>query len=87
MSKFMYPSFPTATGHMTEVTRNQYINGAIADQVLPKEAFRMPQIISLSASNDITKPIQFWQLFSVLGQDRILDIVAKLYQRVFDDEE
>jgi len=87
MRKFMYPSFPTATGHMTEVTRNQYINGAIADKVLPKEACRMPQIISLSASNDITKPIQFWQLFSVLGQDRILDIVANFYRRVFDDEE
>ena len=87
MSKFMYPDFPTATGYMTEVTRNQYIKRAIADKVLPKDAHRMAWIISLSASNDISKPIQFWQLFSVLGQDRILKIVTNFYQRVFDDEE
>jgi truncated hemoglobin YjbI len=47
----------------------------------------MPQIISLSASNDITKPIQFWQLYSVLGQGRVVGIVKNFYERVFDDED
>ncbi len=47
----------------------------------------MPEIISLSAPNDVTKPIQFWQLFSVLGQDRIVGIVSNFYGRVFNDEE
>ena len=31
-------------------------------------------------------PIQFWQLFSVLGPEPIVGIVAEFYQRVFDDE-
>lgn len=50
-------------------------------------AHRMAQIISLTAANDITKPIQFWQLYSVLGQDRIVKIVRNFYERVFDDED
>ncbi|MBL4892641.1 MAG: hypothetical protein JKX91_12635 [Rhizobiaceae bacterium] len=59
----------------------------MAADVLPKNAYRMPQIISLSAPNDITKPIQFWQLYSVLGQDRIVEIVKNFYERVFGDED
>ncbi len=47
----------------------------------------MAHIISLSAPNDITKPIQFWQLYSVLGQDRIVAIVKNFYERVFADED
>ena len=71
---------------MTTKTRDKYIKSAITNNVLPKNAHRMPQIISLSAPNDITKPIQFWQLYSVLGQDRIVKIVQNFYRRVFDDE-
>ena len=59
----------------------------MANNVLPSKAHRMPQIISLSASNDITKPIQFWQLYSVLGHDRVVGIVKNFYERVFDDED
>jgi truncated hemoglobin YjbI len=72
---------------MTEKIRHNYIEAAVANNVLPSKAHRMPQIISLSASNDITKPIQFWQLYSVLGRDRIVSIVKNFYERVFDDED
>jgi truncated hemoglobin YjbI len=46
----------------------------------------MEQITSLQASQDPQMPIQFWQLFSVLGPEPIVGIVADFYQRVFDDE-
>lgn len=46
----------------------------------------MPHIISLDASNDLAVPLQFWQLYSVLGQERIVKIVRGFYQRVFADE-
>ena len=55
--------------------------------MLPENAHRIPEIVSLSASNNIVKPIQFWQLFSVLGQDRIVGIVKNFYERVYDDED
>ena len=47
----------------------------------------MPEILSLTAPEDRSKPIQFWQLYSVLGQDRIVAIVRNFYERVFADEE
>ena len=87
MSTFSYPTYPTANGYLTEITRQKYIDAAVTNRLLPKDAHRMPQIISLSAPNDITKPIQFWQLFSVLGQQRIVSIVADFYHRGFQDED
>lgn len=71
---------------MTEITRSMYISGAIKTDVLPKDAHRIPEIVSLSAPEDRSMPIQFWQLFSILGPERIVAIVGDFYARVFDDE-
>jgi hypothetical protein len=57
---------------MTEKVQRDYITSAIERGLLPEDAHRMAQILSLEASNDISKPIQFWQLFSVLGPDSIV---------------
>ena len=54
---------------------------------MPKDAHRIAQIVSLDASSDISKPIQFWQLYSVLGQDPIVNIVSDFYERIFADED
>lgn len=82
-----YPEFPTANGYLTQTIQQKYIEAAVVERVLPKDAHRMPDIISLTASSDVQKPIQFWQLYSVLGQDRIVGIVGDFYQRVFADED
>ncbi len=87
MNKYSYPQFPTGSGYLTESTRDKYISSAITEKILPENAHRRADIVSLSAPNDETKPIQFWQLYSVLGQDRIVNIVAKFYSRVFEDEQ
>jgi len=58
----------------------------MAANFLPKDTNRMPEILSLEASNDTKKPIQFWQLYSVLGQDPIVGIVSNFYQLVFANE-
>lgn len=87
VNDFSYPDFPTGNGYLTEKIQSNYIEIAVANNVLPENAHRMAHIISLSAPNDIDKPIQFWQLFSVLGQDRIIAIVTNFYERVYDDED
>lgn len=82
-----YPKHPTRPGYMTEKIQRDYIAAAIAKDVLPRDAHRMAQIVSLDAPNDPGKPIQFWQLYSVLGQDPIVAIVSDFYRRVFADED
>ena len=86
MGTLSYPNYPTSNGYLTETIRNQYISKAIDTKLLPENAHRLAHLISLDASNDQSKPIQFWQLYSVLGQDRIVEIVHAFYQRVFDEE-
>ena len=87
MTKPAYPKYPTRHGYMSEKIQWDYITTAIEKGVLPADAHRIPQILSLNASHDIGQPIQFWQLYSQLGQDRIVGIVADFYERVFADED
>ena len=75
MTKSGYPKYPTRHGYMSEKIQRDYITFAIAKKVLPRDAHRMEQIISRNASNDMAKSVQFWQLYSVLGQDHIVNIV------------
>ena len=87
MKDFVQSSHPTRLGYMTEKTQRDYITSAIAKGVLPAGAHRMPEIVSLTAPSSLSKPIQFWQLYSVLGQDPIVRIVQDFYERVFQDED
>ncbi|MEM7462004.1 MAG: hypothetical protein AAF362_04935 [Pseudomonadota bacterium] len=80
------PKFPTRHGYMSEAIQHAYIAQAIKKDLLPSDAHRMPEVVSLTAPSNLSKPIQFWQLFSVLGQDPIVGIVKRFYERVFADE-
>lgn len=71
---------------MTDAIRTKYIDHAVDSKLLPTAAHRMQDVITLIASDDAHKPIQFWQLYSVMGAERIISIVQQFYQRVFDDE-
>lgn len=86
MATIDLPKFPTQHGYMSEKIQNAYIAAAVDKGLLPAEAHRMPEVLSLTAPSDTSKPIQFWQLYSVLGQDPIVGIVQRFYQRVFADE-
>ena len=81
------PKFSTQPGHMTEKIQGDYIQAAMAKNLLPAQAHRMADILSLTAPSDVSKPIQFWQLHSVLGQDAIVEIVQSFYQRVFAQDD
>ena len=80
------PNHPTQHGYMTKDIQRAYITAAIAKGLLPKDAHRMADIVSLKASGYTQQPIQFWQLYSVLGQELIVRFVQRFYQRVFADE-
>jgi truncated hemoglobin YjbI len=86
LSKLNYPIYQSERGYLTETTQQKFITKAVASKLLPKDAHRIPEILSLKAPNDMKKPIQFWQLYSVLGQDPIVGIVSDFYRRVFADE-
>ena len=86
MSKYDLPKFPTRHGYMSEKIQRDYISSAIKKGLMPDNAHRVGEIVSLTAPSNTAKPIQFWQLYSTLGQDPIVQIVGNFYERVFDDE-
>lgn len=87
MTKIDYPKHPTRHGYMSEKNQRDYITSAIAKDLLPANAHRVAEIVSLTAPSDQAKPIQFWQLYSVLGQEPIVKVVQNFYERVFADED
>jgi truncated hemoglobin YjbI len=86
MLETSYPNYAPTLGYMTEKTQQRYITTSIENKTLPAQAYRMAEIVSLSASNNLSKPIQFWQLYSVLGQNSIVKIVRTFYNKVYQDE-
>ena len=86
MSRTNAPRYQAENGYLTQTTRKSYIKRAVEAGLLPPHARRMEKITSLQASHDPQVPIQFWQLFSVLGPEPIVGIVGEFYRRVFDDE-
>ena len=86
MTRVDLPKFQTRHGYMSERIQLAYIKAATDRGLLPSEAYRVAEVVSLTAPSDTSKPIQFWQLFSVLGQEPIVGIVARFYERVFADE-
>jgi len=86
VSTFNYPTFETASGYMTDSIRTKYIDAAVKSELLPAHAHQLSSVVSLCAPDNLNKPIQFWQLYSVLGSERIHNIVSRFYDRVFVDE-
>jgi len=86
MTTIDLPKYPTRHGYMSEKIQRDYITSAVSKGLLPPEAHRMAEVVTLTAPTDMSKPIQFWQLYSVLGQDPIVGIVQNFYRRVFADE-
>jgi truncated hemoglobin YjbI len=86
MSAYNYPNFRTENGYLTETIRQKYLTNAIAHKRVPANAHRIAALVSLTASNDTSQPIQFWQLYSVLGPERIVALIENFYTRVYRDE-
>lgn len=87
MSKYDLPKYPTRHGYMSEKIQRDYLASAIEKGLMPDNAHRIAEIVSLTAASNTMKPIQFWQLYSILGQEPLVKIVESFYERVFDDED
>jgi truncated hemoglobin YjbI len=71
--------FNARKGYATDQSRREYL------EVWKKTEDELPS--SLVADPDKTKPLFFWQLYSLIGKDPIIDIVTAFYSNVYADEE
>ena len=70
--------YRTSPGYVTDRFRKEFSK---------KHKIADAQAKSLDAPVDASEHIYFWQLYSVLGPDRIEEIVKAFYERVWGDEE
>ena len=77
---FNYPNYVPNYGNLTEKIMKEFILN-----YYHKEALDNKEITSLIATNDITKPLYFWQLYSILGEVYIEDLIRLFYTKLFKD--
>lgn len=71
--------FSTRKGYTTVATRQEYL----------KARPELTDVIeeSLDAELDTSKPLYFWQIYSIWGKHPIVDICAAFYDSIYDDDE
>ena len=79
----MYKHIPS-NGYLTEAIRVDYINMYIKNKNFSAKAFTDMDIVSLYAH--ISKPIYFWQLYNILGEYHIKNIITIFYTNIFNDK-
>ena len=72
--------FKPSFGFLTDYYRTEYIKSN-----LTLGAFKEEQIMSLNYKVNTSKRLYFWQLFSILGEERIHNFIQKFYESIFND--
>ena len=71
----MTPSY----GFTTRLMRDEYIR---AGNIAPSS-----DVMTLNGHDNHSDTLYFWQLFSILGEDRIVDIITTFYADVLSDNQ
>ena len=70
--------FDAVEGGLTSFIRNLYMTSMSID-------FSDANAVSVTASTDPDEPIYFWQLYSVMGEKRMRDLIHRFYELVLKD--
>ena len=82
---FNYPIYNPDYGNLTKIIMNEYINYNIKNNSMPIDSHNITQITSLVASNNKSDKLYFWQLYSILGEFPIKNLITVFYTRIFND--
>ena len=79
-------SFTPIEGFLTQIIKNEYIKYLIEKKELIDTCVDK-NVLSLHASDNTSSTLYFWQLYSILGEKPILELITNFYTRVFNDNE
>ena len=83
--------FESKLGFSTIESRQEYLDAiqssGFEEKKEQRPAIDLEAIERLQADLDTTTPLYFWQLYSLIGKDPIMDIVTTFYHQVFADDE
>ena len=75
--------FDTSCGYSTLQSRREYIKIHHLEQLEEQNQISH----SLVADTDLSQPLYFWQLHSLLGRKPVISIVTNFYNRVYEDKD
>jgi truncated hemoglobin YjbI len=81
------PSFVAATGALTASVRDDYIRRKLGEGSITESEAADAGTLSFQARRNTSTRLFFWQLYSVLGMDRIVSIVTAFYEKVLSDSD
>ena len=73
--------FSPRYGYTTEETRDEYLETNFTINIDSNSTG------SIDADLDTSKPLYFWQLYSIWGKQPIIDICSEFYNSVYNDDE
>ena len=79
---FSYSMGTPAYGYATCLLRKDFM-----DSMIPSELHTDPRIMTLNGHENDTNRLYFWQLYSLLGEERITQLITQFYELIFDDKE
>ena len=79
--------YKSSLGYLTAKIRYEYLDHLIKKNNLLPTIFQNHMITGLIASKDKNKPIYFWQLYSILGEEPVRKLITLFYTSVFEDND
>jgi truncated hemoglobin YjbI len=79
--------FTPRCGYTTSEVRKEFFNVNGVKDTRGSQSGRELSVDQMTANLDRTKPLYYWQLYSLLGKEPIWGIVRNFYGRVFSDEQ
>ena len=68
-------------GYMTCILRKEFM------ETIRPDLRDDPKVITLNGLENDTNTLYFWQLYSILGEERITKLITDFYENVFNDTE
>jgi len=82
---YNYPIYHPKFGNLTKIIRDSYIQDYINNNSIPSNSLELNKITSLIASNNSSDKLYFWQLYSILGEKPIRNLITIFYTKIFVD--
>ena len=76
--------FTPLAGNLTNKIRYEYLDLFIKQNKLLPIIFENKEITGLYASNDLSKTLYFWQIYSIIGPKPIRKLITVFYTSIFN---
>jgi len=72
-------------GKVTHILQQDYLKKQVSLGIMTKNQITSSSVLSYNANPDQSSVLYFWQLYSVIGSDKLKKLITVFYTRIFND--